>query len=57
MSKISIITVNYNDSIGLSKTIESVVNQDFDDYEFIVIDGGSTDGSLAIIEQNKSKIN
>lgn len=57
MSKISIITINYNDSIGLSKTIESVVNQNFDDYEFIVIDGGSTDGSLAIIEQNKSKIN
>ena len=57
MSKISIITINYNDAIGLSKTIESVVNQNFDDYEFIVIDGGSTDGSLAIIEQNKSKIN
>jgi glycosyltransferase involved in cell wall biosynthesis len=57
MSKISIITVNYNDAIGLNKTIESVVNQTFDDYEFIVIDGGSTDGSLAIIEQNKAKIN
>jgi len=57
MPKISIITINYNDSNGLNKTIESVVNQSFEDYEFIVIDGGSTDGSIEIIEQNKSKIN
>lgn len=57
MPKISIITVNYNDKIGLNKTIQSVVNQNFEDFEFIIIDGGSTDGSLDTIEQNKSKIN
>lgn len=57
MSKrISIITVNYNDRPGLEKTIESVVNQTFQDFEFVVIDGGSTDGSKELIEQNKDKI-
>ncbi|MEZ7505843.1 glycosyltransferase family 2 protein [Flavobacterium sp. Arc2] len=43
--KISIITIVYNDKIGLEKTINSVLNQDFKDFEFIVIDGLSTDGS------------
>ena len=46
--KISIITIVYNDKIGLEKTIISVLNQDFSDFEFIVIDGLSTDGSLDI---------
>ncbi len=49
--KLSIITVNYNDSKGLQRTIESVINQTFKDYEFIVIDGGSTDGSIDVIKQ------
>lgn len=46
----SIITVNYNNREGLRKTIESVVSQTFRDYEFIVIDGGSTDGSKEVLE-------
>lgn len=50
--KISIITINYNDATGLKKTIESVLNQSFEDFEYIVIDGGSTDGSLEIIKEN-----
>jgi glycosyltransferase involved in cell wall biosynthesis len=56
MNKISIITVNYNDKIGLKKTIESVVKQTFVDYEFIIIDGGSTDGSREIIEEYADRI-
>ncbi len=56
MNKISVITVNYNDKIGLSKTIESVSNQTLQGFEFIVIDGGSTDGSTEIIKQNDTKI-
>lgn len=47
--KFSIITVNYNNAIGLQNTIESVVKQTFKDYEHIIIDGGSTDGSKDII--------
>lgn len=50
---ISIITVNYNDSLGLELTIKSVKEQTFSDYEHIVIDGGSNDGSQKIIEANK----
>jgi len=54
--KLSIITVNLNDKAGLEKTIKSVISQTFTDYEFIIIDGGSTDGSLDIIDQYKGKI-
>lgn len=56
MNKLSIITVNYNDKIGLKKTFESVVKQTFQDYEFIVIDGGSTDGSKDLILEYEDKI-
>ncbi|WP_185964849.1 glycosyltransferase family 2 protein [Flavobacterium franklandianum] len=49
MPKISIITVNYNDAIGLEKTIVSVLNQTYSDFEYIVIDGNSTDGSKEVI--------
>lgn len=49
--KLSIITVNLNNREGLQKTIDSVVAQTFKDFEWIVIDGGSTDGSKELIEQ------
>jgi glycosyltransferase involved in cell wall biosynthesis len=55
--KLSIITVNYNDAIGLKKTIDSVVQQTFSDFEYIIIDGGSTDSSVDIIKENISHIN
>jgi len=54
--KLSIITVNLNNAAGLQKTIESVVKQTFIDYEFIIIDGESTDGSVDIIKQYADKI-
>jgi len=57
MNRISVITVNYNDKAGLAKTIESVTNQTLKPYEFIIIDGGSSDGSKELIEQNQDKIN
>jgi glycosyltransferase involved in cell wall biosynthesis len=56
MPKLSIITINYNNLEGLQKTIESVVNQTWQDFEYIVIDGGSTDGSKELIEQYQDKI-
>lgn len=49
--RLSIITINYNNCKGLKKTIDSVVSQTFRDFEWIVIDGGSTDGSRELIEQ------
>ena len=49
---LSIITINFNNRDGLQRTIASVVAQSFRDFEWIVIDGGSTDGSRELIEQN-----
>ena len=49
--KLSIITVNLNNEPGLKKTFESVIAQSFTDYEWIVIDGGSVDGSAGLIEK------
>jgi glycosyltransferase involved in cell wall biosynthesis len=54
--KISIITINYNNLEGLKKTVASVVSQTWRDFEYIVIDGGSTDGSAAYIESQSDKI-
>ena len=53
--KLSIITINYNNVSGLSKTVESIVPHLSEDMEYLVIDGGSTDGSVDIIEKNKEK--
>jgi len=54
--KLSIITINFNNEVGLKKTIESVVSQSMREFEWIVIDGGSTDGSKKLIEQNEQYI-
>lgn len=53
--KLSIITINYNNLEGLKKTYDSVVCQTWTDYEWIVIDGGSTDGSREFIEEHQDK--
>ena len=49
--KYSVITINYNNKDGLEKTIQSVLGQTCQDFEYIVIDGGSTDGSTDIIKR------
>lgn len=54
--KLSIITINLNNKDGLEKTIESVVSQTFTDYEFIIIDGGSTKGDVELIKEYENKI-
>ena len=54
--KFSIITINYNNIIGLKKTVESVIRQTFPNYEYIVIDGGSTDSSCSILESYRDRI-
>ena len=54
--KLSIITVNLNNVDGLKKTAESIISQTFQDFEWIVIDGGSTDGSKELIEQYSEHI-
>lgn len=47
---LSIITINKNNKTGLQKTMESVFMQNFIDFEYIVIDGASTDGSVEVIQ-------
>jgi glycosyltransferase involved in cell wall biosynthesis len=54
--KLSIITVNYNDAEGLERTIQSVISQTFQDFEFIIIDGGSTDDSVEVIKKYENYI-
>lgn len=54
--KLTIITINYNNLDGLKKTVESVVNQTDRNFEYIVIDGGSTDGSVDIIKEHETLI-
>lgn len=54
--KLSIITVNFNNAAGLAKTLESVRTQTFRDFEQIVIDGGSTDGSVELITNHAATL-
>lgn len=55
--KLSIITINYNNLSGLKRTIDSVINQTWKEFEYIIIDGGSTDGSAEFLNENKENIN
>jgi glycosyltransferase involved in cell wall biosynthesis len=56
MPKLSIITINFNNLQGLQRTVESVVNQTWQEFEYIVIDGGSTDGSAEYIASQKDAV-
>ena len=48
--KLSVITINYNNLEGLTRTCESVTSQSSREFEWIVIDGGSTDGGKEYLE-------
>ncbi|WP_347159310.1 glycosyltransferase family 2 protein [Pontibacter chitinilyticus] len=54
--KLSIITINYNNACGLEKTFDSVFSQSFKEFEYIVIDGGSSDGSAEIIREYTERL-
>ncbi len=54
--KISIITITYNSERTLKETLESVVSQNYPDLEYIIIDGGSKDATLSILESYKEHI-
>lgn len=56
MINISIITVVLNNSASIKDAIESVLSQTYPSIQYIIIDGGSTDGSLQIIEANSERI-
>src|SRR6185295_16144009 len=53
---VSVVTIVRNGAHTLSRTIESVLSQDFPDIEYIVVDGGSTDGTLELLRANQDQI-
>ena len=54
--KLSIITINLNNAKGLELTIKSVIHQTFHNYEYLIIDGGSSDDSVNIIKKYENRI-
>ena len=54
--KLSIITINYNNAAGLKKTLDSVAFQTCTDFEHIIVDGASTDGSVDIIREYENTL-
>ena len=53
--RLSIITINYNNKQGLEKTLKSISKQSFKEFEHIVIDGGSADGSAELLKKNSAR--
>lgn len=53
---ISVITVSYNAVLTIEQTILSVINQTYLNIEYIIIDGGSTDGTVNVIKKYADKI-
>lgn len=54
--KVSIITISYNSEDTIEQTIQSVLSQTYDDVEYVVIDAGSTDRTVEIVNRYKDKI-
>ncbi len=56
MIRFSIVTISFNSEATIERTIRSVINQNFDNYEFLIIDGGSQDNTMRIVNRYREKI-
>ena len=56
LPKISVVTIVFNDIAGLSSTMDSVFAQTYSNIEYIIIDGGSTDGSAELVRRRENKL-
>lgn len=54
--KVSIITITYNADNSLRKTIESIVDQTNKEFEYLLVDGSSTDGTISIVQEFESRV-
>lgn len=54
--RLSIVTINRNNAPGLEKTMQSLATQTYDEFEYIVIDGASIDGSVEVIKKFESQL-
>jgi glycosyltransferase involved in cell wall biosynthesis len=54
--RLSIITINYNNAEELAKTMSSVFEQTWTSFEYLIIDGGSTDNSVEVIKNHQDKL-
>ena len=56
LPKVSVITATYNDASNLKRIMDQVARQDYENLEYIIVDGGSTDGTLEEIQEAKGKL-
>jgi len=56
LPKISIVTINLDNARFLEETIQSVISQNYPNLEYIIIDGGSTDGSIEVIKKYENRL-
>ena len=56
LPKVSVITTTYNDAANLKRIMEQVAGQDYENLEYIIVDGGSTDGTKELIERIQKRL-